>query len=732
MKISFAEIKNFRRLQSVRIDLDSDTTVLVGPNNSGKTSAMLALRYLLVTPKQLTTRDVYAENWTKIIELGSAWESGDKVDGRLTELLPSLDLWLDVPMDQTQYVIDILPSLDWEEGLLGVRLQYIAEKESDLRGDYNDARSAVEQLVDSTSGSEELQLWPKNLIEFLERRFHRYIKVQKYVLSSSEVKPPESGIARIQALPREAIAVEDDVFRSLIRVNEIPAQRRLGDRESGSNTEVSGRSAPGGRRLSEQLRVYYDRHIDPSVDPTKEDLGALAAVQQAEQVFDEKLRDGFRLPLEELESLGYPGFANPKISVNTKLKTTDGLSHSSSVQYELSGSDSDQLSVRLPEEYAGLGYQNLISMVFMLLAFRDEWMRVGKATQTSNEVQESSIEPVHLVLIEEPEVHLHAQVQQVFIKKAHGLLTNHEHLSSTGDFVTQLVVSTHSSHIAHETDFAALRYFRRRHSDSNVVPSSTVANLSELFGTKDETQRFVKRYLKAVHCDLFFADAAIFVEGQAERILVPHFVEHKFPSLTNRYISLLEVGGAHAHRFRRLVETLAMPVLVISDLDSVKNQQAVLPKRGDGQVTSNSVLKEWLPRKKDLDELLDLSQDEQHTTDDSGAALYVAYQKEMIDGDGNLQIPRTFEDALIFSNQGALKKIDGVGSTAKIQQLLAQEVGGKDLANAIFEIVRKSEKAGFALDCLNLEADDLVVPPYIQFGLEWLEGVLGEKVEHGR
>jgi hypothetical protein len=35
--------------------------------------------------------------------------------------------------------------------------------------------------------------------------------------------------------------------------------------------------------------------------------------------------------------------------------------------------------LRLPEDYNGLGYQNLISMVFRLMSFRDGWMKVGKA-----------------------------------------------------------------------------------------------------------------------------------------------------------------------------------------------------------------------------------------------------------------------------------------------------------------------------------------------------------------
>nr|WP_320110095.1 AAA family ATPase [Pseudomonas sp. B21-053] len=43
MQIQHLEIANFRKLLSVRIDLAAETTLLVVANNSGKSSAMLAL-----------------------------------------------------------------------------------------------------------------------------------------------------------------------------------------------------------------------------------------------------------------------------------------------------------------------------------------------------------------------------------------------------------------------------------------------------------------------------------------------------------------------------------------------------------------------------------------------------------------------------------------------------------------------------------------------------------------
>lgn len=74
------------------------------------------------------------------------------------------------------------------------------------------------------------------------------------------------------------------------------------------------------------------------------------------------------------------------------------LRHDSAVQYSL-GEKGDGLI--LPEKYNGLGYQNLISIVFDLISYRDGWMRAGKSG-TKDEI----IEPLHLVLVEEPEAHL--------------------------------------------------------------------------------------------------------------------------------------------------------------------------------------------------------------------------------------------------------------------------------------------------------------------------------------
>ena len=145
------------------------------------------------------------------------------------------------------------------------------------------------------------------------------------------------------------------------------------------------------------------------------------------------------------------------------------------------------------------------------------------------------IEPLQLVLVEEPEAHLHVQVQQVFIRKAYSILRNHEKLGANNLFSTQLVISTHSSHIAREEKFANLRYFKRLPKGFECkVATSKVVNLLDVFGEETDTDKFVTRYLQTTHCDLFFADGAILVEGSAEHMLLPHFIRNKYSKLNQR------------------------------------------------------------------------------------------------------------------------------------------------------------------------------------------------------
>lgn len=748
MHIRHVEISNFRKLLSVRIDFADQTTLFVGANNSGKTSAMLALRRFLTTRSQrFETHDITLSHWGDVNLLGQTWldsrEGDTKPDLSLASwasFLPALDLWLNVLPNELHLVSKLLPTLDWTGGLLGVRLRLEPKDTEILFKEFVEAIGSTEVMAKAvaekdggTGQSQKLTLWPTNMMDFLSRKLDTHFRVRAYCLDPQQLVEPVQAIAQPQALLADPMPIDGDPLAGLIRVNEINAQRGFGETNT-ADSEDEASTRPGSHRLSDQLRAYYNKHLDPSDRPGVDDLGALQAIEQAQEAFDAKLMESFKAAFTEVEGIGYPGVTDPRPHVATKLRTVDGLNHQAAVSFQVDmvGAEGHIVPViRLPEDNNGLGYQNLISMIFRLMSFRDAWMRVGKASKAKDDVE---FEPLHLVLVEEPEAHLHAQVQQVFIKKAYQVLRAHPDLEANASLRTQLVVSTHSSHMAHETPYSCLRYFRRLPAgmDKIAVPVSSVVNLTQAFGLETETSRFVSRYIRAQHADLFFADAAILVEGSAERMMLPNFIRKDFQRLNQGYITILEVGGSHAHKLKSLMDTLGLTTLIITDLDAQKDG-AVQPKIGEGQVTNNDTLKSWCPQKLAVDELLDGTVDKVILHD----ALYgvrVAYQtpvKVVWPATGTIAqtaLPYTFEDALVFENLDFFSKLDGVGLVKKFSNAIARSDDLAQIGKDLFDALRTGTKAEFAMNVLGAEGfEDLTVPGYIAEGLHWLEEQLVKK-----
>jgi predicted ATP-dependent endonuclease of OLD family len=734
MNIAFVEIQNFRKLRACRVEIAEKETIFVGANNSGKTSAMDALILFLKKSrrKDFATTDFTLSNWSSIDQFGAQWAAAqDEEEPDLTldswlPLLPAIDIWLKADEKDIHRVVHLLPTLDWTpENLLGVRLVLAPKKMEQLYKDfrvaYKSARNAESASVKEKSP---LSLWPNSMSDFLDRALHKHFEVKSYILDPAQCQDPDKGISKPQSLPADSDPLRKEPFDGLFKIDVITAQRGFSD----PKTEDDSHS--GFASLSTQLRRYFSKHLDPSVTPDPSDIEALEAIEVAKTIFDEKLKTSFKPAIGELEGLNYPGFSDPRISIRSKINPVDSLDHNTAVQFDLQGTD----SLSLPEKYNGLGYQNLISMVFNLIRFRDELMRVGKAAK-NQDAENTAIEPLHVVLIEEPEAHLHAQVQQVFIKKAYEVLRAHDALKH-GSFSTQMIASTHSSHIAHELDFTCLRYFRREPAaKKGEIPTATVVNLSKTFGDHDDTSRFATRYLRTTHCDLFFADAAILVEGSAERMLVPHFIQTKFSKLDQSYISLLEIGGAHAHRLRPLLETLGLQSLIITDLDSIEGSgtSKALPERGKGYRTGNTTLKDWVPKQESLDDLLDLPDGAKETADHLARVAYqcpitVNYKED--EGEREA-IPYTFEDSLALTNLELFRGYDDpIGLLKKLKTALGKDTL-EGASKEMFTRLEKGSKAEMALELLYLTEPDKVEPPaYITDGLKWLEDALdGRKLD---
>ncbi|MBR5630009.1 MAG: AAA family ATPase [Bacteroidales bacterium] len=733
MKIQSVHIRNFRKLKNCHIDFGNKETVFVGANNSGKTSAISAIVWFLKNTEKFTLKEFTAINWAKIDAFGDKWIEKDPVDEALLnprlwdDMVPAMDIWLSVE-DGEQYMVNhLIPSLTtWEGKVVGVRGQYVPKDIKKLYTDYKEAKRKAQSLQSTEEWKKAAspELFPKNLCDFLGKgsNLRDYFDVNYYIIDPA-IEPEEED--KVQATPNNAL--DKNPLEELIRVDTILASRDFSDPEGQTDSDID--------TLSKQFQQYYKSSGQENEDLTPEELGLVAGIAAANKTYDEKLTKTFETPVKELKNINYPGFLNPEIKISSRIQIEEAIKHDSAVQFAIQG----MADLALPEKYNGLGYRNLISIYLRLMDFREKWLRT--LTEGKN------IEPIHLVFVEEPEAHLHAQAQQVFVKKAFEALCNNQTIKDNPWLHTQLVLSTHSNHVVNELDLNCMRYFRRVVDKGDKIPISKVVNLSSTFRDDiEETKHFVTRYIRLTHCDIFFADAVILVEGPAEKILVPSFLSKA--GLDTYYISVIEVNGRHAHSFRGLIEKIGIPTLVVTDIDATKTvvedgkekQKAVVTVKGKGFKTGNPSVKNWLPGKELIDDLLAL--DENAKTVDNVRIAFQTPERVRWDKDKDEETeicPYTFEDALIMANlelfrQKGLKKM---GEVTSIANLLSTSDNAMNLQEKIFEKLESKsgfQKADFAISLLYKEDfEDLKAPKYIQEGLQWLKQQLDTKgVDDGK
>lgn len=729
VRLACVEINRFRRLGAVQVKIDSKTTILVGANNSGKTSILQALRKFLADSPAFGAFDLSIDQWSKLRKLGEAWEALDEAptpaeanpavwDQYRQELLgsmPTLDLWFNVLPGAYHIVCPFLPSLQWAGGPVGIRLRLEPAATIDdlqkIAWRYREARQPVRTLDVAA------RPWPTDLLDYWLRHPSDLSRVALYRLDPAKGPLSENPTDKPQELSSNAMPIDRVHLAPLIRVDFIAAQRGLGSEEADSRP---GSDPHRVGLFSNQMLRYARQHLNSSAPGKDHHPELVLAVAKAQSELDEKIRTALEPSIKDVRKLGYPGLHDPQeIHFRTRIQTADLLDHGTAVQYRLDG----QPNEFLPEHAIGLGYQNLQSLSYQLVSFRENRLNPEKGAPTA----------VHLVLIEEPEAHLHVQVQRIFPKRALELITPKQ--GSDAHLSSQILLSTHASHMAHAGSFTRLRYVRRvQATNPSEMPSAEVISLADVFGDDVSTRTFAERYFQVQHTDLLFADAAIFVEGTAERMLVPFFIERDHKELSSRYLSFLEVGGSHAHRLKPLVERLGIPTVVITDIDPVSEAKSAKGKviwvataisDSAKLLSGNDTLTKWHPQLASFSDYAQLDQDKKVWTCPKGSRTLFAWQVPVPAGG---PWPSSFEDSFILNNLDWFKsKSDEKGSLGRAAREAEQHSDPKVLNEELHKMLRGSfNKGDFAatlFEHLSLGAQ-LTCPSYIADALAWLESEL--------
>lgn len=680
MRISKVAIRNFRRLENVQIDIEERESIFVGPNNSGKTSATAVFRCFL------GGRDFKIHDFSvaRMADFDAFITSGD------VKQLPkiSLDLWFTIDPESIAFgrVFTLLPKLS-DFTRVGIRLSFEIEDANKLRENYD---AAYPEQDDGTRA--------KALSQYLalDGNLGRHCAVRYFSLDEKSKDGSTSEIVTSELVSDEG----KRLLKHLIRVEFVDAQRNINDDDSSRSNRLSSAFAAFYRKNLEQVDQAADAH--KVIDENNKQLTDHYAKQ-----FD---------PLIKLiKHLGVPSINDRELRIISSLSPETALRGSTELLYV-----DPSRQHELPELYNGLGFKNLIYMAIQARHFHSQWVMTVENR------------PLCLMIfIEEPEVHLHAQVQQTFISNIWQVINQSAVAASEPDLVPQLVVTTHSSHIIEAVDFEKVRYFQRCHIESNTagagIRNATAVRNLRAFRAEAETVEgklvspseslaFLKRYLRLTHCDLFFADAAILVEGAVEKLLMPAMIESAARQLRSTYLTVLEVGGSYAHRFEGLLSFLHIPYLVITDLDSVAPTGYQSACRADvvGARTSNASLKK-LCGKTTVAELIALTpEDKQHTAKDR----CIAFQGDVlvIDGTATATLrPRTLEEAIVYENFGLLR-------AGKLSIGIVIPTSLDDAYQEVYDRIKSDsfKKTDFAMDILAC-AEEWIVPGYISQGLRWLE-----------
>lgn len=734
MHLNSYRLNNYRRLRDVHVALAEDISIFVGANNSGKTSATQAIQAFLNGGRdRFSLYDFSSHIWKALNALGETDPAND-AEAQMPTM--SLDLWFEVEPTDLYLVIPILPSSDWAGTEVGIRIEFAAANVPSLLQRFREKKQGgLDRLVDLAGGAGNYVPWPKCLTDYLERELHREFELRYYVLDRAQFNTSYEAAPGYEPVLLAGELGGAAVLKSLIKVDNLSAQRHLADPQAGA---VAGRAED----LSKRLSRFYERNLEQR----GEDHSALKALFESEEGLNAHLMEVFQPTLKRIATLGYPGLSNPRLEIKSGLNPTTVMSQDARVHYVLGDGDD---AVRLPDSYNGLGFKNLIYMVVEILDIQERWR-----------AEDDKRAPLHLIFIEEPEAHLHAQLQQVFIRNVLELLKMAD--ETDGAYKSQVVVTTHSPHILYERGFDPIRYFRRHVVEGEQT--TQVLNLSRFqAGNEPKDRDFLQRYLKLTHCDLFFADAAILVEGNVERLLLPLMIEKSAKTLRSASLSILEVGGAFGHRFKELIEFLGITTLIITDIDSVvevaepvddndeeAEKEFEVPAEEDGAeaqkrygttclasaanaVTANQTLIQWIPAKRTIAELhaVESEQKVRPLVDADGAEVRVAYQVSVEvtwKDQKSLLCGRTLEEAFGLDNSDWCQAAEQRSVGLRLRGTVTTPA---DLAVGLHKRVkgRQFDKTKFALGVLTRKDDDWIVPKYIREGLEWLRDKVDLEVE---
>ncbi len=186
----------------------------------------------------------------------------------------------------------------------------------------------------------------------------------------------------------------------------------------------------------------------------------------------------------------------------------------------------------------GLGMNNILYIAILIEYLK---RRVAKATTSGQ-----------LILIEEPEAHLHPQLQASLLIA----------LENTD---VQVILSSHSTQVTSQAAFSTFISLTRR---ADAVIAASTLSKTPTVGPDDVAD--LERYLDATKSNLLFARKVMLVEGPAELFLIPALAKAVLDINLERHgISVTSIYGVHFEVYAKLFRAggLEKKCAIVADAD---------------------------------------------------------------------------------------------------------------------------------------------------------------------
>lgn len=505
MYIKSIRTQGFRNFKDTQIEFNEGVNVIIGHNNAGKTNLLKALSLLLDSKSY---KKLEVDDFNKDVTLDN-----------LKATPPKVTITLNIHQSEGEDLMgdDLVTVAPW---LVHLEAPYMAVLTYDFFLPESEHDYYKEKLINVPDYK---NAWLTIKHEFLRKYVHKIYggKPELQNIADSEVlqKFDYQFLPAIRDVERDMFTGRNTLLREVI--------------DFFMDYEIK----------VDPLKTAANKHTEITANKQTFSLGAQSLITQLR----ERMEKGREHIMKYAEDTG--------ASIDNAKPEFDGQLSEVELYSALRLIISYRTGIEIPATHNGLGYNNLIYMSLLLAKMQ---------VDTNGDYLGSNAKVFPVLVIEEPEAHLHPSLQYKFLKFLH---------SNTNQKARQIFITTHSTNI---TAAVSLDQIICLH--SLVSGQINVGYPGKVFSDDapgQNSKAYVQRFLDATRSDMLFARNVILVEGIAEQLLFPTLAKYDNKSLEDTHTVVINVGGRYFDHFLNLFDnqkpfTIHKRVACITDQDPVR------------------------------------------------------------------------------------------------------------------------------------------------------------------